>query len=94
MGAIITKTLLSEIEKSNWKQFCHSHGMSEAEMLRMLINRVSPEASNTEDFKAIRNNKITIRLSAENLKKLSCRAKAEGYFYQTRTLKQGLTFTP
>ncbi|MBM7073486.1 plasmid mobilization relaxosome protein MobC [Shewanella sp. 202IG2-18] len=83
MGVNLTKTLLTEVEKSNWKNFCQSHGMSESEMLRMLINRVAPEASNTDNFRENRNNKITIRLSNENHKKLSYRAKSEGYLSET-----------
>ncbi|MCL1080203.1 plasmid mobilization relaxosome protein MobC [Parashewanella spongiae] len=83
MGVNLTKTLLSEVEKSNWKNFCNSHGMSEAEMLRMLINRVSPEASNTDHFRENRNDKVTVRLSNENHKKLSYRAKSEGYLSDT-----------
>ncbi len=83
MTVSIAKTQLTEIEKANWKQFCQLHGMSESEMLRMLINRVSPEAANTSYFKENKTNKITIRLSNENHKKLSHRAKTEGYITQT-----------
>ena len=83
MTVSIAKTLLTEMEKANWQQFCQLHGMSESEMLRMLINRVSPEAANTSCFKENKTNKITIRLSSENHKKLSHRAKIEGYITQT-----------
>ena len=78
-----TEVILTEIEKQNWREYCLNQGSSEADTLRMLIHQLSPDASSLDGFKEIKSNKITIRLSNENLQKLSYRAKAEGYTSQT-----------
>ena len=78
-----TEVILTEIEKQNWREYCLEQGSSEADMLRMLIHQLAPDATNTDGFKEIKCNKITIRLSDENLNKLSYRAKTEGYTSQT-----------
>ncbi|RLV58104.1 plasmid mobilization relaxosome protein MobC [Parashewanella curva] len=78
-----TEVHLEPDEKSHWQEYCRSHSMSEAQMLRMLINKASPLAANTDNFKESRTNKVTIRLDSQNHKKLSMLAKEEGYFSQT-----------
>lgn len=78
-----TEVILSEIEKQNWREYYLNQGSSEADMLRMLIHQLAPDAANLNCFKEIKNNKVTIRLSNENLQKLTHRAKAEGYTSQT-----------
>ncbi|RLV58553.1 plasmid mobilization relaxosome protein MobC [Parashewanella curva] len=78
-----TEAVLSNNEKHNWQEFCQSHSMSEAEMLRMMIHKVAPEAANACQTKQCRTNKITIRLSTENVQKLDALVQAEGYLSQT-----------
>ena len=78
-----TEAVLSCDEKQGWKEFCHSHSMSEAEMLRMIIHKVSPDAANATSTKQCRTNKITIRLSDENIHKLNNKVIAEGYLSPT-----------
>ncbi|MGB0893809.1 MAG: plasmid mobilization protein [Parashewanella sp.] len=75
----IVKTRLSDDEKINWQGFCQSCGISQSDMLRMMINRVAPNDSINSDFQEVRTNRITIRFTSDNLNKITYKAKAEGY---------------
>ncbi len=70
-----TETRLTDIQKQKWQEFCQSCSISEANMLRMMICKVSPDAANANVLKENKTNKITIRLSDENLKKTGFQGK-------------------
>lgn len=72
---------LTPDEKEAWRRFCQARGVSEADMLRLMIERVSggevPVAfSGLTDNKS---EKLTLRLSAKDQQRLIKRARAEGY---------------
>ncbi|RLV60400.1 plasmid mobilization relaxosome protein MobC [Parashewanella curva] len=75
--------LLSDEEKTNLRDYCDTQGITASSMIRTLINQSSPGVANTNDFKELKTNKITIRLSDHNHHLLSTRAKSEGYLSQT-----------
>ncbi len=74
---------LSDIEKSNWQQYCRSNGVSESNMMRMLMNKAAPDIADICEFKEAKTNKVTIRLSNEDMNKLAVQAEEEGYLNQT-----------
>ncbi|MBM7073263.1 plasmid mobilization relaxosome protein MobC [Shewanella sp. 202IG2-18] len=79
MNEHIVKTRLSDTEKINWQGFCQSCGISQSNMLRMMINRVAPIDSANSSFQEVKTNRITIRFTSDNLKKIAYKAKEEGY---------------
>lgn len=82
----IVKTRLSEGEKKAWQSFCRTNGVSESDMLRMMIQRVCGEAVPI-DFPGLgdekKTGKVTIRLTGTEHRKLIERAKQEGYTNRT-----------
>ena len=78
---------LTDDEKSSWKQYCHDLGVTESGMMRQLIKSATPDVANTDDFKPARTNKITIRLSDNEIEKLEAQAKGEGYLTPTSWVK-------
>ncbi len=82
----VVKTRLSEGEKKAWQSFCRTNGVSESDMLRMMIQRVCGEAVPI-DFPGLgdekKAGKVTIRLTGTEHRKLIERAKQEGYTNRT-----------
>ncbi|HCE5184921.1 plasmid mobilization protein [Vibrio parahaemolyticus] len=81
-----TKAQLSEQEKSAWKQFCDDNATTESKMIRMMIGKVAPGVLESEsDFlKQPKTNQVNIRLSTTDQKKLTKKAKLEGYPNRTK----------
>ncbi|RLV57998.1 plasmid mobilization relaxosome protein MobC [Parashewanella curva] len=82
---------LTDDEKSNWKSYCKSQGVSESCMMRQLIKHSVPDIAYNESFKQAKTNKITIRLSSHEFVKLESQAKAEGYINPTSWVKASVT---
>lgn len=83
----VVKTRLSEIEKKAWQNFCKANNLSESDMLRMMIQRVSNadvpiNFPGLNDDKKVR--KVTIRLTEYENKKLIERTQKEGYATRTK----------
>ncbi|ELU1680204.1 plasmid mobilization relaxosome protein MobC [Vibrio parahaemolyticus] len=83
----VVKTRLSETEKKAWQGFCRANNLSESDMLRRVIQRISNETVSIDspglnyDKKA---RKITIRLTEYEDRKLIERAEKEGYTTRTK----------
>ena len=84
-----TECTLKQSEKDLWKKHCKSLGLTQSAVLRMLINNEIKENNKvknsvnepTNDDKKIQ--KITIRLSGNNVNKLKNKMDLEGYFNPT-----------
>lgn len=76
-----TRTRLTADEKQAWQKFCRDNNLSEADMLRRMIQHVTAGQVPIEfpGFEEGRTEKITIRLTPANHRRLSARAKAEGF---------------
>lgn len=72
---------LTDAEKDAWRAFCQARSVSEADMLRLMIQRVSggEVAIAFSGLDAHKSEKITIRLSPKDQQRLLERARAEGY---------------
>ena len=81
---------LTAIEKSNWLQFCNDSGLSQSDMLRMMINNVIPAAGNDQHFDEVKTERVSVRLTAYTLSKLSEQARAEGYQNQSKWLRASI----
>ncbi|MDW1950119.1 MULTISPECIES: plasmid mobilization protein [unclassified Vibrio] len=81
-----TKAQLTEQEKNAWKQFCDDNDTTESKMIRMMIGKVAPGVLESEtDFqKQPKTNQVNIRLSTSDQKKLTKKAKLEGYPNRTK----------
>ncbi len=90
MGDNVVKTRLSDTEKSNWQQFCKDSGISQSNMLRMMINKVSPEAGNDCDFYELKTDRVSVRLTQHCLEKLKQQAHAEGYLSQSNWVRASI----
>jgi len=79
-------TRLQAEEKSAWQNFCRSHNITEAAMLRMLIQQVSASLKPTEipEPEEPKTEKITIRITGRDKYRIIKRAKMEGYSNRTR----------
>ncbi|RLV58249.1 plasmid mobilization relaxosome protein MobC [Parashewanella curva] len=77
------EVLLSDNEKSSLKHYCSSKGLTASCLIRSLLRQTSQEVANAGDFRELKTNKITVRLSSFNLSLLAQRAKSEGYVNQT-----------
>lgn len=83
----VVKTRLSETEKKAWKSFCRMNNVSESDMLRMMIQRVSNEVipiKSTDLSHDKKTSKITIRLTEREHNKLVERTQKEGYVTRTK----------
>ncbi|MBM7072421.1 plasmid mobilization relaxosome protein MobC [Shewanella sp. 202IG2-18] len=90
MGDNIVKTRLSDNEKLNWQQFCKDSGMSQSNMLRMMINKVTPEAGNDADINELKTDRVSVRLTNHCLQKLQQQAIAEGYVSQSNWVRASI----
>ncbi|MBM7074488.1 plasmid mobilization relaxosome protein MobC [Shewanella sp. 202IG2-18] len=86
----VVKTRLTDEEKENWLLYCQSSGISQSDMLRMLINRSSPIAKLATPFHAVKSNKVTVRLSEHALQMLQEQAKYEGYLNQSHWVRAAI----
>ena len=77
MGGNVVKTRLSDTEKSNWQQFCKDSGISQSNMLRMMINKVTPEAGNDSEINELKTDRVSVRLTKHCLQKVQQQAIAE-----------------
>lgn len=79
MQRVVTR--LQDDEKTAWQNFCRDRSISESDMLRMMIKKISdgepPEKSSTQDEK--KSEKITIRITGKDKFRIIKRAKKEGY---------------
>ncbi len=87
MNRNTVKTLLSDLEKQNWQQFCDDCGISQSNMLRMMINKVTPDTGCDDDFKEVKTDHVTIRFTNKLLKRISHQAKSEGYLSQSNWIR-------
>ncbi|RLV58302.1 plasmid mobilization relaxosome protein MobC [Parashewanella curva] len=90
MGNHVVKTRLTDEEKENWLLYCQSSGISQSDMLRMLINRSSPIAKLAIPFNETKSDKVTVRLSEHTLKMLKEQAKYEGYLNQSHWVRAAI----
>lgn len=80
------KTTLSDSEKSDWSEFCHAAGESEAVMLRRMILKVSAGTvpSVTSNREEPKTGKVTVRFTDQEKVALLSKAELEGYGNPTR----------
>ncbi len=90
MGDNVVKTRLSDIEKSNWQQFCKDSGISQSNMLRMMINKVTPEAGNDGEINELKTDRVSVRLTKHCLQKVQQQAIAEGYLSQSNWVRASI----
>ncbi|ARS53523.1 plasmid mobilization relaxosome protein MobC [Kushneria konosiri] len=81
----VAKTRLTNDEKIAWHQFCQANHVSESEMLRMMIQKVSGSTSDAgaDVNHEPKSDKITVRLASENFKKVGVKAREEGFLNKT-----------
>ena len=75
------ETRLSEDTKRAWAKFCKDSGMSEADMLRKMIERVTGGVATSEDAEPNepKSGKITMRFTEREQREILKRAKREGF---------------
>ncbi len=56
-------------------------------MLRMMINKVTPDAGCDDDFKEVKTDHVTIRFTNTLLKRICHQAKSEGYLSQSNWIR-------
>ncbi|EKF9266343.1 plasmid mobilization relaxosome protein MobC [Escherichia coli] len=83
----IVKTVTEE-QKKAWKGFCDDQGISESDMLGLMIEKVTGGkiAFGSKGLKENKTDKLTIRLSARDKDRITERAKAEGFTSRTAWL--------
>lgn len=76
----IVKRLTPE-QKEKWSAFCASQGVTESEMLGMMIERVTSGAVDVEPrgLAEVKTNQINIKLPATKIAEITERAKQEGF---------------
>ncbi len=76
---------ISEQEKSHWRQFCESKGISETVMLKMMLQQLTSANSSSAPVKssATKNKKVSIRLTPHQQKTLHQKSQQEGYLNQS-----------
>jgi hypothetical protein len=75
-------------QKQAWKAFCHDRGINESDMLGLVIEKIT-EGQVGFDFKGLtepKTDKVTIRLQSADTKRMTERAKAEGFPSRTTWL--------
>lgn len=79
------ETRVSESEKQAWKNFCEVNGLSEAAMLKFIIEKVSGGHVDFErrNLKEKKSNKITLRLTDNEMSNVMEMAKQDGFFNKT-----------
>lgn len=83
----IVKRVTPEL-KAKWKIFCREKGISESDMLGIVIEKITSGVI-TDDNKSLsepRSNKVTIRLLAKDIDKMTSRARYEGFRNRTAWL--------
>lgn len=75
------ETRLSEDTKKAWSQFCRANSLSEADMLRKMIERVTVGITLSEGsgFDEPRSGKVTMRFTERERREILERAKQEGF---------------
>lgn len=84
---VIKKEVTVE-QKQAWKAFCQDRGINESDMLGLVIEKIT-EGQVGFDFKGLtepKTDKVTIRLLPGDIKKMTARAKAEGFPSRTTWL--------
>lgn len=80
----VTRTRLTDDEKAAWNQFCRARHVSESEMLRIMIRKVSGCAPHAASSSAeSKSEKVTVRLAPGDFKKMDGMAQEEGYLNRT-----------
>ena len=80
-----TRTRLTPDEKRAWQQFCRFHNLSEADMLRRMIQKVTDGQVPIEfpALKAPKSEKVTIRLREADHRRMGKKADIEGFTTRT-----------
>lgn len=83
----IVKRITPE-QKEVWQTFCKDRGISESDMLGLLIERVTAGQviNDSKGLEEPRTGKVTIRLSPDDVQRMTARAKAEGFPSRTTWL--------
>lgn len=71
-----------------WQAFCQERGISESNMLGLVIEKITGDQVGF-DFKGLaepKTDKVTIRLLPEDIKRMTARAKSEGFPSRTTWL--------
>lgn len=95
----IVKRLTPE-QKEKWSAFCAAQGVTESDMLGMMIERVTSGAveNNTKGLGEAKTAQLNIRATPAVLNRISERAKSEGFTsrtaWATNVLSQALTSKP
>lgn len=78
--------------KAKWQVFCKSRGVSESDMLAMMIEKVTGETILETRFESAeaeaREKKITIRMNADDFARVQERSLAEGFPNKTNWVTQ------
>jgi hypothetical protein len=100
----IAKTGLSDAEKTALRQFCRESGVTEADLLRRMIQRILGDRIDNSGSKkpapVIKegSNKLTLRLNGSEIRKIERRAEEEGFSFRTTwavsVLRQALSSVP
>lgn len=80
-----TRTRLTADEKQAWQKFCQDNNLSEADMLRRMIQQVSGGQVPIEfpSLKESKSGKVTIRLTEHDHRRLGMKAEKEGFTTRT-----------
>ncbi|ELV8541100.1 plasmid mobilization relaxosome protein MobC [Salmonella enterica] len=83
----IEKRVTPEL-KEKWQTFCHERGVSESDMLGLLLEKVTAGVvpNEAKGLEEPRSDKVTIRLSPNDIHNMTERAKAEGFPSRTTWL--------
>ncbi|EAV2676858.1 MobC family plasmid mobilization relaxosome protein [Salmonella enterica] len=83
----IEKRVTPEL-KEKWQTFCYERGVSESDMLGLLLEKVTAGVvpNEAKGLEEPRSDKVTIRLSPNDIHNMTERAKAEGFPSRTTWL--------
>lgn len=75
-------------QKEAWQAFCHAQGVSESDMLGLMIEKVTAGsvALDHKGLKETKTDQLNIRLNTRDMKRITKRAKAEGFISRTAWL--------
>lgn len=75
-------------QKEAWQAFCHAQGVSESDMLGLMIEKVTAGsvALDHKGLKETKTDQLNIRLNTRDMKRITERAKAEGFTSRTAWL--------
>ena len=90
MDESVVKTRLPKDEKLKWQQFCQDSGISQSNMLRMMINKVTPEAGIDNEINELKTDRVSVRLTKHSLQRVQQQAVAEGYVSQSNWVRASI----